>query len=164
MVFIAVWLAFSSCEEYIIENTIDTVFVDRPVNTLAPTFITVRDTVEIVVRDTIKVEVIIRDTIVNNIHTTDTLIQVVTKDSIIIKEVEKMVTVYQTVIEKDTIVVTDTVEIEVVQIEQRVIYKDTLYVLVETRQVFYVPDELLPYVSDFYTLAGQYGNEVRGGR
>jgi hypothetical protein len=65
----------------------------------------------------------------------------------------------------DTLVeyVTDTIEIEVVQIDQRVIYHDTLYVLVESRQVFYVPDELMPYVSDFYTLAGQYGKEALGG-
>ena len=158
-----VWLCTSSCTEYVFKNTTDTIFVDRPVNTLAPSFITVRDTVYIHIVDTVKVEVIIVDTVINNIYTTDTLIQVVTKDSIITKQVDKLVTVYQTVIQKDTIVVTDTVEIEVIQIEQRVIYLDTLYVLVETRQVFYVPDELMPYVSDFYTLAGQYGKEALGG-
>ena len=80
----------------------------------------------------------------------------VTKDSIIIREVEKLVTVYDTIIQNfvDTVYVTDTLEIRVVEIDQRVIYLDTLYVLVESRQVFYVPDELMPYVSDFYTLAG----------
>jgi hypothetical protein len=151
-------MMLTSCTETIYDEVIklDTIYLSRP--SLA-TIITERDTIHSV--DTVKVEVVI--------HETDTLIQVVTKDSIIIREVEKLVTVYDTItqiinqIDTVFIYVTDTVEIQVVQIEQRVIYLDTLYVLVESRQVFYVPDELMPYVSDFYTLAGQYGSGALGG-
>ena len=162
IVAMAVALCTSSCTETIIDEIIklDTVYINTP-RSVATSIVVEYDTV--VIRDTVKVEVIIRDTIINTVHTTDTLIQVVTKDSIIIREVEKLVTVYETIIEKDTIVITDTVFVDVIQIDQRVIYKDTLYVLVESRQVFYVPDELMPYVSDFYTLAGEYGNQALGG-
>jgi len=155
------WAACSllSCTEYEILNTTDTVYLEKPVQSLAPSFVTVRDTVYIHTVDTIKVEVIIHDTIVNNIHTTDTLVQVVTKDSIIVKEVEKMVTVYQTVIEKDTIVVSDTVEIEVIQIEQRVIYLDTAYVMIYTRSTTYIPPGIQPHVDEFF---GRATNVVGG--
>jgi len=164
LVIFGLLMMLGSCEEIITEYLPgDTVFVDRPVNTLAPTVTTVHDTIFIHTVDTLKVEVIIRDTVIHNVHTTDTLIQVVTKDSIIIKEVEKLVTVYKTVIQKDTIFVTDTLEIEVVQIEQRVLYKDTLYVIAGFRPINSIPDELKPYVIDFYTLAAQYGKEVLGG-
>jgi hypothetical protein len=163
---VVIWLGImlSSCTETIIDEIIklDTVYINTPRSVSASVIVT-HDTV--VIRDTVEVRVIVHDTIINTIHTTDTLIQVVTRDSIIIREVEKLVTVYDTIIQNfvDTVYVTDTVEIRVVQIEQRVLYLDTLYVLVESRQVFYVPDELMPYVSDFYTLAGQYGQEALGG-
>jgi len=162
IVAMAVALCTSSCTETIIDEVIklDTVWMNTP-RSVASSIVVEYDTV--VIRDTVEVRVIVHDTIINTVHTTDTLIQVVTKDSIIIREVEKLVTVYETIIEKDTIVITDTVFVDVIQIDQRVIYKDTLYVLVESRQVFYVPDELMPYVSDFYTLAGEYGNQALGG-
>ena len=162
IVAMAVALCTSSCTETIIDEIIklDTVYINTP-RSVATSIVVEYDT--IVIRDTVEVRVIVHDTIINTVHTTDTLIQVVTKDSIIIREVEKLVTVYETIIEKDTIVITDTVFVDVIQIDQRVIYKDTLYVLVESRQVFYVPDELMPYVSDFYTLAGEYGSGALGG-
>ena len=163
-----VWLCTSSCTEYEILNTIDTVYIEKPAaRSVAQATITQIDTVIII--DTVEVKVIVHDTIIHNIHTTDTLIQVVTKDSIIIKEVEKIVnyydTIYQVVNNYDTIVeyVTDTVFVDVTQIEQRVIYHDTLYVITEIRPVYSVPDEIQPYVEDFYTLAAQYGKQFAGG-
>ena len=98
-------------------------------------------------------------------HETDTVIQIITRDSLIIKEVEKIVYHTDTVIvhDVDTVVITLHDTTVVTQYIQQVRYYDTLYVLVESRQVFYVPDELMPYVSDFYTLAGEYGSGALGG-
>jgi hypothetical protein len=141
----------TSCTETIYDEVIklDTIYLSRPLTSI----ITERDTIHAV--DTVKVEVVI--------HETDTLIQIVTKDSIIIKEVEKLVTVYKTIIERDTITVTDTVFIDVVQIEQRVIYHDTLYVTSMIREVTSIPDELRPHVQYFYEQATARGKVTIGG-
>ena len=172
IVFFWLVLFLASCEEIIIERpVIDTVYVDRYTE---PQFITVRDTIETVVTDTVKVNVVIRDTVVNHTHTTDTLIQVVTKDSIVYKIVEKTVIVHDTVkvvqVVHDTIInnvvihdtievekivkVYETVYVEVIKIEQRVIYHDTLYIATDIRPVNSIPPELMPFVQEFFTLAG----------
>lgn len=167
--------ALGACETIEVEKLIyDTVFVDRP-QYLAPSFITIRDTV--VVRDTVQTTVVVRDTIVNNVHTTDTVYQVVVKDSIIVKQVEKVVNHYDTIIQLvyDTIVnnihTTDTIFKTVVLHDtvtlmtevNRVIYLDTLYVVTLIRPVNSIPEELKPFVIEFYQLAGQYGYHPIGG-
>jgi len=164
----------TSCEVYEIVNTVDTIFVDRPVNSLAPSFITVRDT--IVVRDTVSTTVFIRDTIVNNIHTTDTIFQVVTKDSVIVRVVEKVVnhtdtvvvtvhdTIYQDVHHYDTIVKNvikhDTITLTVY--DRTVIYLDTAVIVSYMRPTYSVPDDIQPFIEEFYTLANQYGLTTEG--
>ena len=163
LVFMGACLALTSCtEEIFIDKWIkgDTVFISKP---QLEKLIIQTDTVVIV--DTVKVEVIIRDTVINNIHTTDTLIQVVTKDSIIIREVEKLVTIYDTIINNlvDTVYVTDTVFVDVIKIEQRVIYHDTLYLTSVIREVTSIPDEFLPHVEDFMAQTVKYNKPVRGG-
>jgi len=149
-------IGLGSCTETIYDEVIkiDTLWLERA-QSLAPTFITVTDTIHLV--DTVRVEVIM--------HETDTVIQIITRDSLIIKEVEKIVYHTDTVIvhDVDTVVITLHDTTVVTQYIQQVRYYDTLYVLVESRQVFYVPDELMPYVSDFYTLAGEYGSGALGG-
>ena len=75
-----IWL--SSCEEIIIEKyVIDTLYIDRPPQGLAPTIITVTDTVFL--RDTISVTIVVRDTILQEVHSVDTVYKVVTRDSLI---------------------------------------------------------------------------------
>jgi hypothetical protein len=176
---VLVGLFLASCETVEIEKLItDTVYIDRPVpgptNTVT---VTIRDTVETVIRDTVKVEVIVRDTIVNNVHTTDTVVQVVTKDSIVYKIVEKIVTIRDTVeiVVRDTVVNTvtirDTVErvitvrdtVEVIRVEQRVMYRDTLYIPTVFKSTYSVPEELQPYVVEFYRLSNVYNRDTPGG-
>lgn len=169
-------LILGSCTETIYEEIIktDTVFISKP-QSLATTFITVRDTV--VIRDTVEVKVIVRDTIVNDIHTTDTVYQVITKDSVIIREVEKIVyhtdtvkvIVHDTVINDvhhyDTIVrnviVHDTVEVYVY--DRTVIYLDTFVTVSYMRPVWSVPEDIIPHVEEFYSLCHQYGLNPPGG-
>lgn len=174
--FAILMLALGSCTETILEEIIkvDTVFVSKP-QTVAPTFITVRDT--IVVRDTISTTVVIRDTIVNNVVVHDTIFQVVVKDSIIVKQVEKVVNHYDTIIQLvyDTIInnihTTDTVFKTIVQHDtvtlmtevNRVIYLDTLYIPIFNRVINSIPTEIMPYIQEFYQLAGQHGHLVQGG-
>ena len=142
-------IGLGSCTETEYKEIIK--YIERP----TPTFITSVDTVHLI--DTVEIRVVIRET--------DTVFQIVTRDSLIIKEVEKIIYHTDTVIvhDVDTVVITLHDTTVVTQYIQQVRYYDTLYVLVESRQVFYVPDELMPYVSDFYTLAGEYGNQALGG-
>lgn len=159
--------ALGACTETILEEIIkvDTVYISKP-QTVAPTFITVRDTV--VIRDTVATTVVIRDTIVNNVVVHDTIFQVVVKDSIIVKQVEKVVNHYDTIVQLvyDTIVnnihTTDTIFKTIVQHDtvtlmtevNRVIFLDTLYIPIFNRVVNSIPTELFVYVQEFYGLAG----------
>lgn len=146
--------ALGSCtEEIFIDKWLyDTIYVDKP-QAIAPKVIIVTDTIHHV--DTVEVRVIIREV--------DTVFQVITKDSLIIKEVEKIVTVLDTVIlnQVDTVFLTDT--LVVTQYDRTVTYLDTLYVLAFFRPVNSIPDEIKPHVIEFYTLAGQYNKFVPGG-
>src|SRR5688572_5897856 len=92
-------LFFLGCTETEYKEIIK--YVDRPAPALAPTFITQIDTV--VIRDTVEVKIVVTET--------DTVYQYITKDSLIIKEVEKIVYHTVTTVEHDTveIVLHDTV-------------------------------------------------------
>lgn len=164
--------SLSNCTETIYDEVIklDTIWLDKP-QSFAPTFITVTDTIHTV--DTVEVRVVI--------HDVDTLIQYVTKDSIIIREVEKII--YHTDTVKVTIVQHDTVinEIEVVRIDtvirnviqhdtvtvtvydRTVVYLDTLYVSIYYRTLNHIPSELQPAVIDFYSQARERGWNLIGG-
>jgi hypothetical protein len=154
-----------SCTETILEEVIklDTVYIDKP-RTLAPTLVTVRDTVTQIITDTVTVEVLIRDTVINNITTVDTVIHVVTKDSIIYKEVEKLVYVYDTIVQTinklDTIFVyvTDTVEVQTIVYDRSVIYSDTLYLIAGMiRPTTSIPEELIPLLLEYGEISESYG-------
>lgn len=168
VLFAILMLALGSCTETILDEIIriDTVFIDRPIQGFAPTFITKIDTV--VIRDTVNITVVLHDTILHNIHTVDTLIKIIYKDSLIIKEVVKTITECDTVTvtvvndihHYDTVRITDTVT--VVKIEQRVIYKDTLFVVLEFHPVTWIPNELYPFVVSFLNDAVAYGHFPNG--
>ena len=115
-------------------------YIDRPA--LAPTIITIRDTV----RDTVSVNVVI--------HETDTVIKVVTKE--VIKVVEKIVNHYDTIINNVVQTIHDTTVLTVY--DRTVIYKDTFWVATMIRPVNNIPAELLIYVQEFYQLAGPSAN------
>jgi hypothetical protein len=159
-----------SCTETILEEVIklDTVYIDKP-RTLAPTLVTVRDTVTQIITDTVTVEVLIRDTVINNITTVDTVIHVVTKDSIIYKEVEKLVYVYDTIVQTinklDTIFVyvTDTVEVQTIVYDRSVIYSDTLYLIAGMiRPTTSIPEELIPLLLEYGEISESYGKASPG--
>lgn len=175
ILFALVMIGLGSCVETIYDEVIklDTVWLDR--TAIAPTFITVRDTT--VIRDTVKIEV----TVVQNTHTTDTIYQVVTKDSIIIREVEKIIhhtdTVKVTIVQHDTVIN----EIEVVRIDtvirnviqhdtvtvtvhdRTVVYLDTLRMPLYWKSIHFIPEELTPFVQEFYTQARLRGWTNNGG-
>lgn len=159
-----------ACETVEIEKLIyDTVYVDRPIKSL----VQIRDTVyrdllrvdTVIIVDTVTVNVIVHDTVIRNVHTTDTLIQVVTKDSLIIKEVVKTVTEYDTVFivnnTVDTVRIVDTVQVVVVR--NQVLYHDSIYYPQMIRPVNSIPGELQEFVNDFYSQAGGRGWSVLGG-
>lgn len=158
-----------ACETVEIEKLVrDTVFVDKP-RTVAPTLVTIRDTVTETIIDTVKVEVLIRDTVILNTHTTDTVIHVVTKDSIIYKEVEKLVYVYDTLTQivnhYDTITeyVTDTLEIQTVVYDRTVIYKDSVYLIGGMiRPTTSIPLELIPLLLEYGETSERYGKATPG--
>jgi hypothetical protein len=164
---VLLFLALGSCTETIYEEVIklDTVFLSRPVTSFV-TLPATRDTVFI--RDTVRIETIIRDTILNNIHTTDTIYQVVTKDSLIIKVVEKTVTIRDTVTvtvvnnvhTTDTLILRDTVE--VVRVEQRVIYLATEYIF-PYNSVTFIPTDLQKYYEEYIAEAYKRGKTLIGG-
>ena len=152
-----IWL--SSCEEIIYEETIkmDTVWLERN-DSITPrpvgAVIILKDTIFIYRTDTVNVEVVIIE------H--DTLIQIVTRDSIIIKEVEKIVTILDTVIlnQIDTIFVTDT--LVVTQYDRTVIYKDTFYLSDSSHPYSWVPNEVVPFVTEFVNMAYDRGKTING--
>jgi hypothetical protein len=174
-------MMLTSCtEEIIIDRWIKGDSIPYPVYVDRPTFVAVSQSTECVSTDTLDVSVVIGDIVKNGQIEKDTAVKVSTACTALIRIRGYIL------VPKDSVLVPGPIQylpgdsipypvpgpVEYVQvpdttwitkIEQRVIYKDTLYVLVETRQVFYVPDELMPYVSDFYTLAGQYGQEALGG-
>jgi hypothetical protein len=146
----------------------DTVYIDKP-RTVAPTLVTIRDTVTQVITDTVTVEVLIRDTVINNITTVDTVIHVVTKDSIIYKEVEKLVYVYDTLTQVvnhyDTIVeyVTDTVTINTIVYDRTIVYADTVYLIAGMiRPTTSIPEELIPLLLEYGEISEQYGKAAPG--
>jgi hypothetical protein len=160
--------ALGSCTETVeVEKLLyDTIFVDKP-RTVAPSLVTVKDTVTQIIRDTIKVEVLIVDTV--NITTVDTVIHVVTKDSIIYKEVEKLVYVYDTLTQivnhYDTITeyVTDTVTINTVVYDRTVVYADTVYLIAGMiRPTTSIPEELIPLLLEYGEISEQYGKAAPG--
>jgi hypothetical protein len=159
-----------SCTETILEEVIkmDTVYIDKP-RTVAPTLVTIRDTVTQVITDTVTVEVLIRDTVINNIVTVDTVIHVVTKDSIIYKEVEKLVYVYDTLTQVvnhyDTITeyVTDTVTINTVVYDRSIVSRDTVYLISGMiRPTTSIPEELIPLLLEYGEISEQYGKAAPG--
>lgn len=146
----------------------DTVYIDKP-RTVAPSLVTVRDTVTQVITDTVTVEVLIRDTVINNVVTTDTVIHVVTKDSIIYKEVEKLVYVYDTIVQTinklDTVFVyvTDTVEVQTVVYDRTVLYQDTVYLISGMiRPTTSIPMELIPLLLEYGEISESYGKAAPG--
>jgi hypothetical protein len=146
----------------------DTIFIDKP-RTVAPTLVTVKDTVTQIVHDTVKVEVLIVDTVINNITTVDTVIHVVTKDSIIYKEVEKLVYVYDTVTQivnhYDTITeyVTDTVTVNTIVYDRTIVYKDSVYLIAGMiRPTTSIPEELIPLLLEYGEISEQYGKASPG--
>jgi hypothetical protein len=162
--------ALGSCTETVeVEKLLyDTIFVDKP-RTVAPSLVTVKDTVTQTITDTVTVEVLIRDTVINNITTVDTVIHVVTKDSIIYKEVEKLVYVYDTIVQTinklDTIFVyvTDTVEVQTIVYDRSVIYSDTLYLIAGMiRPTTSIPEELIPLLLEYGEISEQYGKAAPG--
>jgi hypothetical protein len=167
--FLLISLFFLGCETVEVERLVyDTVFVDKP-RTLAPTFVTIRDTVTQVITDTVTVEVLIRDTVINNITTVDTVIHVVTKDSIIYKEVEKLVYVYDTIVQTintiDTVFVyvTDTVEVQTVVYDRTIISRDTVYLIAGMiRPTTSIPEELIPLLLEYGEISEQYGKAAPG--
>lgn len=163
--FALIMLALGSCETVEIEKLIyDTVYLEKPQQSLAPSFIVLHDTVEIHTVDTVEVRVVI--------HETDTVYQVVTKDSIIIQTVEKIVNHTDTVILRDTVVnnthTVDTIvivqhdTITVTEYVQRVVYLDTLYQSLYWRTINSIPEELQPFVNDFYNEARLRGINTLG--
>jgi hypothetical protein len=159
-------LALGSCETVEIEKLVfDTVYIDRPIQSFVPRTIT--DTVfinrESIRTDTVEVKVVVTQT--------DTLIQVVT-DSVYI---DKLVLVHdtikitdidtvfltQTIIDVDTIFQTETITDTVFITHHH--YLDTMYVIGTIRPVYSVPDELQPFVEDFYMQAAKYGHNAPGG-
>ncbi len=161
--FILAIFLLGSCTETIYEEVIklDTVYVSKP-QSLLPTFITVRDTIKIV--DTVRVETIITKT--------DTLIQIVTKDSLIIKEVEKIVyhtdtveivnTVVNNVHTTDTVLVVQHDTVTLTEYVQRVVYLNTEYIF-PGNSVTFIPDALMPYYLQFIQEAQSRGINLIGG-
>jgi hypothetical protein len=105
------------------------------------------------------VTVIILDTMILNTHTTDTVYQFITKDSIIIKEVEKIVyhTDTVTIVDLDTVEIIrhDTVTLTVY--DRTVVYLDTLFIPGYIRPTWDVPLDLMPHLEEFFELSRQYG-------
>jgi hypothetical protein len=167
--FLLISLFFLGCETVEVERLVyDTVFVDKP-RTVAPSLVTVRDTVTQIITDTVTVEVLIRDTVINNITTVDTVIHVVTKDSIIYKEVEKLVYVYDTVTQivnhYDTITeyVTDTVTINTIVYDRSIVSRDTVYLIAGMiRPTTSIPEELIPLLLEYGEISEQYGKASPG--
>ena len=176
MLFAISMLVLGSCTETIYEEIIklDTVFLTSPSQAFAPTVIIQKDTV--VLTDTVEVKVIVRDTIINTINTVDTLIQVVTRDSIIIKEVEKIVNHYDTIVlvQTDTVINNihhyDTIEVvktihdtvTVTVYDRTVIYKDTFYLSDSSHPYSWVPNEIVPFVTEFVNMAYDRGKTING--
>jgi len=153
----AILVMMSGCEEYVIQNTIDTVYVDRPIQSFASLLSVKTDT--IVIRDTVKVEVVI--------HEMDTVFQVITRDSVIIKEVEKIVNHYDTIVihDLDTVVITltDTVFVEKIVYDRTVLYLDTLYVTYDMWPTTSMPEEIAPLYADFNEIAFNHGKPPLSG-
>jgi len=152
----AIMMALSSCTETIYEEifTTDTVWLTKPSQGLAPTFITVTDTVHTV--DTVKVEVIVKDT--------DTVFQYITKDSIVIKEIEKVVNHYDTIVvtKTDTITIVkhDTVILTVY--DRTVVYADTFWIVDPFNMVTFFPNEVAPYIQEFHQSCQDRGIFING--
>ncbi len=152
----------SGCEVYEITNTTDTIYVDRPIQGIVPTVITRIDTV--VLRDTVSVNVIITEV--------DTVYKVVTRDSVIIKEVKLteydtiFITLYDTIINNihhyDTIRKTVTLYDTIYVYDRTVVYLDSFVVVSYMRPTYYVPDEIQPFIEEFYSLVHQYGRTTQG--
>lgn len=148
---IALLVMLASCETIEVERLVfDTVYVDRPRQSIAPSFITVRDTV--VIRDTVSVTVVQHNTIINNIHTVDTVIQVVTKDSLIIQTVEKIVEHRDTIVihDVDTIVIALHDTTVLTEYVQRVVYLEYQF-LYPGQSATFIPPPLQGIVNDFFT-------------
>jgi len=174
--FAVLMLALGACETIEIEKLIyDTVYVDRPPKAVAASFITTVDTVVII--DTVEVKVIVRDTVILEVHTTDTVYQYITKDSLIIKEIEKVIyhtdtliqVVHDTVINNihhydtvtETIILHDTVTVKVY--DRTVVYLDSFVVVSYMRPVESIPEDIIPHVAEFYALCQQHGVQAPGG-
>ena len=149
-------LFFLGCTETIeIEKLVrDTVWLQRP--SLAPTFITIRDTVTETKTDTVEIQTVITKT--------DTLLLVVTRDSIVYQIQEKEVATYDTIIivERDTIFQTLYDTVTVVEYQQRVVYLDYQY-LFPGQSVTFIPDGLMPYYQQFIQEAQSRGINLEGG-
>ena len=147
-----------SCTETIYEEVFktDTLWLEKPRPTLAPTFITVYDTIETVRTDTIRIETVITKT--------DTLIQYVVNDSLIIQTVEKIVNHTDSIIIHDVDTVWLTVHDTTVITEyvQRVIYESYFY-LFPGQSANHVPDELKPYYDSFIADANARNIPLTGG-
>lgn len=154
----AALFSLSNCTEEIIIDKIfrDTVYIDKP-QSFAPTFVTVTDTIEIHTVDTVEVRVVI--------HETDTLIQYVFRDSTIIKEIEKIVNHYDTIfiVDRDTIFQTVTDTLVLTETVYTTRYLDTLHVPLYWKSLHFVPEELTPFVQEFYTQARLRGWTNNGG-
>lgn len=145
----------SNCTETIYDEVIriDTVWLERA-QSLAPTFVTTTDTVFIT--DTVSVEVIVTEV--------DTVFKVITRDSIIIKEVEKIIyhTDTLTIVETDTVEIIrhDTVTLTIY--DRTISYRDTFWVIDPFNMVTFVPNELQPYVTEFHQSCLDRGIFVNG--
>jgi len=136
----AIMMALSSCTETEYREIIK--YVDRPA--LAPTFITVRDTV----RDTVEVKVVI--------HETDTVIKVVTKE--VIKVVDKIVNHYDTIINNVVQTIHDTTVLTVY--DRSVIYKDSFWIVDPFNMVTFFPNEVAPFIAEFAQSCWDRGLQV----
>jgi hypothetical protein len=153
--FLLISLFFLGCTETIYEEVVkmDTLWLQRPA--LAPAFITQIDT--IILTDTLETRVII--------HETDTVVEYITRDSIIIKEVEKVVNHY------DTILITETDTIRIIQhdttiltvYDRSIIALDTLYLIGGMiRPTTSIPEELIPLLLEYGEISEQYGKAAPG--
>jgi hypothetical protein len=153
--FLLISLFFLGCTETIYEEVVklDTLWLQRP--SLASTLITDVDTIHTV--DTVEVRVVI--------HEVDTVVEYITRDSIIIKEVEKIVNHY------DTIRITETDTIRIIQhdttiltvYDRSIIAVDTLYLIGGmVRPTTSIPEELIPLLLEYGEISEQYGKAAPG--
>ena len=158
ILFALILIGLGSCTETIeIEKLVrDTVWLQRP--SLAPSFITLYDTIETVRTDTVEIQTVITKT--------DTLLLVVTRDSIVYQIQEKEVTTYDTIIivERDTIFQTLYDTITLTEYETRIVYLNTEYIYIFPGQdAFYIPEPFMPHYLSFIAEANARNKQLPGG-